>query len=342
MDIDDAALVERVQAGDIAAFEPLVEKYRQRVYRLAYNVLRNSEDAMDVAQEAFIKAYQAMPTFRGQSAFYTWLFRIAMNVAHDKARQRGAQGRAFGTERVTEEEWERTMPDSSEEPDRAAARAQDRERITRALEALPEHHRAIIMLSDLEGLSYREIADVLDIPMGTVMSRLHNARKRLRAVLGPLLALLLAIGALLVPVAAHAQQVVRFGARVLLATEAPPGASAKLTPQPIDERLEAFIPKLRQLFKYREYTSLERHRAQVPVGATERWVVPGDRLLELTPDAVFNHTVRFRLRLMRGNMAELNANIQAARGNPAVIGGPRFSEGVLIIIVWANAEPEGR
>ena len=75
------------------------------------------------------------------------------------------------------------------------------------------------------------------------------------------------------------------------------------------------------------------------VGATERWVVPGDRLLELTPDAVFDNTVRFRLRLVRGNMAELNANIQAARGNPAVIGGPRFSEGVLIIIVWANAEP---
>src|SRR2546425_3014354 len=135
-DVDERALVERVRAGDVAAFEPLVEKYRQRVYRLAYNVLRNSEDAYDVAQEAFIKAYQAMPGFRGQSAFYTWLFRIVMNVAHDKARQRGAQGRAFGTERVTEEEWERTMPDPGEEPDDAAARAEERARITRALEAL--------------------------------------------------------------------------------------------------------------------------------------------------------------------------------------------------------------
>ena len=342
MDTDDAALVERVRAGDVAAFEPLVEKYRQRVYRLAYNVLRNSEDAWDVAQEAFIKAYQALPAFRGQSAFYTWLFRIAMNVAHDKARQRGAQGRAFGTERVTEEEWERTMPDPGEEPDAAAARGEERARITRALDALPEHHRAIIMLSDLEGLSYREIADVLNIPMGTVMSRLHNARKRLRAALGPLLLVLLAVGTLLAPGVAGAQQVVRFGARVLLATENAPGASARFTPQPIDERLEAFLPRLRQLFKYREYTSLERHRAQVPVGSTERWVVPGDRLLELTPDAVFDNTVRFRLRLMRGSMAELNANIQAARGNPAVIGGPRFSEGVLIIIVWANAAPEAR
>jgi hypothetical protein len=129
---------------------------------------------------------------------------------------------------------------------------------------------------------------------------------------------------------------------VLLATDTAPGASARFTPQPMDERLEAFMPRLRQLFKYREYTSLERHRAQVPVGSTERWVVSGDRLLELTPDAVFDNTVRFRLRLMRGSMAELNANIQAARGNPAVIGGPRFSEGVLIIIVWANAAPEPR
>ncbi len=128
MDTDDGALVERVRGGDVAAFEPLVEKYRQRVYRLAYNVLRNQEDAWDVAQESFIKAYQALPSFRGQSAFYTWLFRIVMNVAHDKARQRGAVGRAFGTERVTEEEWERTMPDPGEEPDAAAARAEQRAR----------------------------------------------------------------------------------------------------------------------------------------------------------------------------------------------------------------------
>ena len=342
MDTDDAALVERVRGGDVAAFEPLVEKYRQRVYRLAYNVVRNSEDAWDVAQEAFIKAYQALPGFRGQSAFYTWLFRIVMNVAHDKVRQRGAQGRAFGTERVAEEEWERTMPDPGEEPDTAAARAEQRARITRALDALPEHHRAIIMLSDLEGLSYREIADVLNIPMGTVMSRLHNARKRLRAVLGPLVVVLATFAALLVPTPAPAQQVVRFGARVLLASDVPPSATPRVAPQPMDERLEAFLPKLRQIFKYREYTSLERHRAEVPVGATERWVVPGDRQLELTPDSVHDRTVRFRLRLMRGPTAELATNIQAARGNPAVIGGPRFSDGVLIIIVWANAEPEPR
>jgi RNA polymerase sigma-70 factor (ECF subfamily) len=343
VDTDDGTLVERVRGGDVAAFEPLVEKYRQRVYRLAFNVLRDEEDARDVAQEAFIKAYKALPSFRGQSAFYTWLFRIVMNVAHDKARQRGAAGRAFGTERVTEEEWERTMPDPGEAPDAAAARAEQRARITRALEALPEHHRAIIMLSDLEGLSYREIADVLNIPMGTVMSRLHNARKRLRSVFGPVLLVLAVLATLVAAVPAAAQApVVRFGARVLLASDAPPPASTRIAPQPIDERLEAFLPKLRQLFKYREYTSLERHRAEVPVGSTERWAVAGDRQLELTPENVTDRTVRFRLKLTRGNTAELNANIQAARGNPAVIGGPRFADGVLIIIVWANSDPAPR
>src|SRR3970282_2204272 len=98
MDTDDAALVERCRNGDVAAFEPLVEKYRQRVWRLAYNILRDREEAWDVAQEAFIRAYQALPSFRGQSAFYTWLYRIVMNLAADRVRQPAARGRECGTE----------------------------------------------------------------------------------------------------------------------------------------------------------------------------------------------------------------------------------------------------
>src|SRR6185369_12074850 len=90
-DLDDAALIERCRAGDIAAFEPLVEKYRQRVWRLAFNVVRDREEAWDVAQEAFVRAWQALPNFRGQSAFYTWLFRIVMNVAADRVRARAAR-----------------------------------------------------------------------------------------------------------------------------------------------------------------------------------------------------------------------------------------------------------
>jgi RNA polymerase sigma-70 factor (ECF subfamily) len=345
VDTDDAALIERCRAGDVAAFEPLVEKYRQRVWRLAYNTLRDREEAWDVAQEAFIRAYQALPSFRGQSAFYTWLYRIVVNVAADRARSRGAQGRAFGTERVPEEDWDRVLPDQNpgeEAPDARALRGEQRARIVRALDTLSEDHRKIIMLSDLEGLSYREIAETLDIPMGTVMSRLHNARRRLRDALGPLLVLLAALGALFAlmaaPLAAEAQ-VVRFGARVLLGADGPPPVNVRLAPPARDERLEAFIPKLRQLFRYREYYSLERYRVEVPVGTLQSWSVPGDRWLELLPESVAGDTVRMRLKLVRGPVVELVTDIRAARGNPAVIGGPRHGDGVLIIIVWANAHP---
>jgi RNA polymerase sigma-70 factor (ECF subfamily) len=349
VDNDDAALIERCRAGDVAAFEPLVEKYRQRVWRLAYNLLRDREEAWDVAQEAFIRAYQALPSFRGQSAFYTWLYRIVMNVAADRARSRGARGRAFGTERVPEEEWDRVLPDQNpaeEAPDAAAARREQRRKIDQALGTLPEHHRKIVVLSDLEGLSYREIADTLEIPMGTVMSRLHNARKRLREALKPLLLVLLVFGALLArmaPLPAHAgDPVVRFGARVLLGTDAPLPAGLQAAPAAGDERMVAFIPKLRQLFRYREYASLERYRAEVPVGTLQTWLVPGDRRLELLPESVTGDTVRMRLKLVRGSMTELVTDIRAARGNPAVIGGPKHGEGALIIIVWANANPEPR
>ena len=346
MDTDDAALIQRCRAGDVAAFEPLVEKYRQRVWRLAYNTLRDREEAWDVAQEAFIRAYQALPSFRGQSAFYTWLYRIVMNVAADKARSRGAQGRAFGTERVPEEDWDRVLPDQNpggEAPDAAAARREQRGKIMQALDTLSEDHRKIIMLSDLEGLSYREIADTLDIPMGTVMSRLHNARKRLRDALGPLLVLLVAVGALFAvlataPLDAEAQ-VVRFGARVLLGADGPPPQHVRLAPLEHDERLEAFIPKLRQLFRYREYYSLERYRIEVPVGTMQSWSVPGERWLHLLPESVAGDTVRMRVKLVRGPVTELVTEIRAARGSPAVIGGPRYGDGVLIIIVWANANP---
>jgi RNA polymerase sigma-70 factor (ECF subfamily) len=356
VDTDDAALVERCRAGDVAAFEPLVEKYRQRVWRLAYNVLRDREEAWDVAQEAFIKAYQALPSFRGQSAFYTWLYRIVMNVAADRGRSRGAQGRAFGTERVPEEDWERVLSDQNpgdESPDEAAARTEDRAKIMKALDTLSEDHRRIVMLSDLEGLSYREIAETLDIPMGTVMSRLHNARKRLRDALGPLLLLLLAVGAAFAlalatpPLHAQAPQapqpaVVRFGSRVLVGTDGALPVGLKPVGGEGDERLTAFMPKLRQLFRYKEYASLARYRAEVPVGTQQTWAIPGDRTLEVLPESVSGDTVRMRVRLRRGNVNEVVTNIQAARGNPAVIGGPKYDTGVLIVIVWANAHPERR
>jgi RNA polymerase sigma-70 factor, ECF subfamily len=336
VDTDEAILIERCRAGDLAAFEPLVEKYRQRVYRLAYNVLRDPDEAWDVAQDAFIRAFQALPSFRGDSAFYTWLFRIVMNVARDRARQHAARGRAFGTERVDEKDWDRVLVDQATSPDAHATQVEERDRIARALATLSEPHRAIIMLSDLEGLSYREIAEVLNIPMGTVMSRLHNARRRLRDALGPLLVVILALLLALAAAVADAQSVVRFGTRIVLATDGPPPETTSKAPDPPDERLETVLPKLRQLFRYNNYTSLERYRAEVPVGTTQRWAVPGDRKLEVTPQNVKGGSVSFNVRLARGSVTELSTNIQAQSGNPAVIGGPKHGSGTLIIILWTN------
>ena len=346
--IDERALIQRCIAGDAVAFEPLVEKYRQRVWRLAYQVLHDREEAWDVAQEAFVRAFHSLPSFRGQSAFYTWLFRITVNVATDRHRQRGAQARAFGPERVTEEEWARSTPDPGRGPDQEAARAEQRERIRRALDALPPKARTIIMLSDVEGLSYREIAEVLNCPIGTVMSRLHNARKRLKGLLGPMLALIVSLALTLAwAIPAQAQQIIRFGVRIMEAsnTPAPEGQGAlknPASPTPeaeTDERMKRILPRLRTLFRYTDYTTLDRQRVEGPLGTQQRFAVPGERWLEVTPDQLQGNHVRMRVRLLRGAHSEVNAAIQAAPGAPAVLGGPPYGNGVLIIILWANPNP---
>ncbi|MGH7333310.1 MAG: sigma-70 family RNA polymerase sigma factor [Candidatus Rokuibacteriota bacterium] len=357
MSSDDRILVERCQAGDLTAFEPLVEKYRQRVWRLAHNVLRDREEAWDVAQEAFIRAYQALPSFRGQSAFYTWLFRIVMNLAADRVRQRAARGRAFGTERIPEEDWERVMRDQGVGPDSSAAQTEDRERITKALDTLSEDHRTIIMLSDLEGLSYREIAEVLDVPMGTVMSRLHNARRRLRDALGAFLALVCALVLTWGAGTASAQTPtapappgpdasaspplprVHVGARVFLASDGPPPAEVPPNPFPADARVDTYVLKLRQLLRYRQYHPLQQMLGNVPMGTTHRATLAGDRQLELTPEGMRERAVQLRVRLVRGNLTEVTTNIAATPGTAVVIGGPRYSDGVLIILLWANPNP---
>ncbi|HEV8310273.1 MAG TPA: sigma-70 family RNA polymerase sigma factor [Methylomirabilota bacterium] len=243
MSSEDRETVQRVQAGETEAFELLVEKYKRKTFRLAYSVLRDQEEALDVAQEAFVKAFRSLPKFKGDSAFYTWLFRITMNLALDRKRQRATRARSMGTDDVPPEEWERTAVATDPDPEAEATSAERRAQIARGLESLSEQHRSIIILSDIEGLSYREIAEVLAIPMGTVMSRLHNARKRLRDALGPgflgaLLALALLSG---LAVSGHAQappppgpvpQVCVY-ALVILASNAPeplPGSTLKPTP----------------------------------------------------------------------------------------------------------------
>jgi RNA polymerase sigma-70 factor (ECF subfamily) len=354
--LDERELIRRCQAGEVAAFEPLVEKYRQRIWRLAYQILRDREEAWDCAQEAFVRAYQSLPAFRGQAGFYTWLFRITVNLATDRHRARGARARALGGEPVSEEEWARTAPDPDAPPDALAARAQARERIARALDALPLPARTIIMLSDIEGLTYREIAQVLNCPIGTVMSRLHNARKRLRKLLGPMLGVLvLALGALLAaPAGVLAEPVVRFGVRVLHASNPPPPASVTAPGQrhlvpptgaprgpaaETDERLRRILPRLQTLFRYTDYQTLDRHRAEVPLGTQQRFPLPGPRVLEVIPDQLHGQTVRLKVSLFRGEQQELATSIMAAPGAPAVLGGPPHGDGVLIIILWANPNP---
>jgi hypothetical protein len=160
--------------------------------------------------------------------------------------------------------------------------------------------------------------------MGTVMSRLHNARKRLRRVLGPLLLVLLAL-IVMMPAVAAAQAMVRFSAQVLVAADGP-GVG-----EPIPADLEYLVPRLRQTLRYRDYTLVNQYRGQAPVGGSQRFSVPGDRQLEITPESA--SPVRLRVRLVRGGLAEVNTSIQAAPGAPAVIGGPRHAGGVLIIVV---------
>ncbi|HEX9749049.1 MAG TPA: sigma-70 family RNA polymerase sigma factor [Methylomirabilota bacterium] len=338
--IDEPALIQRCIAGDAAAFEPLVEKYRQRVWRLAYQVLHDREEAWDVAQEAFVRAFHSLPSFRGQSAFYTWLFRITVNVATDRHRQRGARARAFGPERVTEEEWARSTPDPGRGPDQEAARAEQRERIRRAFDALPPKARTIIMLSDVEGLSYREIAEVLNCPIGTVMSRLHNARKRLKGLLGPMLAMILWLGLTLVwAVPVQAQQIIRFGVRVLEAS-IQPALSASVEPEiEADEHMKRILPRLRALFRYDHYTTLHRQRVEGPLGAQQRFAIPGERWLEVTPDQLEGRSVRMKVRLLKGTNPDVSMHIVAAPRAPAVLAGPSYGKGVLVIILWANPNP---
>ena len=359
-DVDERLLIERCRAGDIAAFEPLVEKYRQRVWRLAFQVLRDREEAWDCAQDAFVRAFQSLASFRGQSAFYTWLFRIAMNVATDRLRARGARARAFGNQPVPAEEWERTAPDPGERPDQAAVGAERRLQIRRALDALPPNARTIIMLSDVEGLSYREIASVLNCPIGTVMSRLHNARKRLRSALGPMLLLLvcLALAAAApwspasgqtpppAPAAAPPKGLVHFEVRVLQASNppapqaAPAGKQAPAPARPtigqMDERLKQIVPRLSKLFRYSDYTPLEHHNVDVEFGASKRLPAPGDRSLEVTPMDLQGKSVRMQVRLLKSEKSVMTSNIVANPGAPAIIGGPHHGTGVLIIIIWAD------
>jgi RNA polymerase sigma-70 factor, ECF subfamily len=185
----DALLVERVQRGDKRAFEMLVEKYQRRLARLVSRLVKDPGEVEDVTQEAFIKAYRALPSFRGDSAFYTWLYRIGVNTAKNHL---VATGRRAPTS--TEVEAEEAEGFESGEllrdintPESLLLSKEIGETVNAAIDALPEELRSAIQLRELEGMSYEEIAQLMDCPIGTVRSRIFRAREAIAERLKPLL-----------------------------------------------------------------------------------------------------------------------------------------------------------
>jgi RNA polymerase sigma-70 factor, ECF subfamily len=178
-DTSDLSLVQRVQRGDKSAFDVLVRKYQHKVVKLVMRYMRDPADAEDVAQEAFIKAYRALPQFRGDSAFYTWLYRIAINTAKNAIVSRDRSPVEYDLDLQNSEEsydMQGRLADT-ETPEALVLTEEIRTIVNRAIEALPEDLRTAIVLRELEGMSYEEIAAAMECPVGTVRSRIFRARE---------------------------------------------------------------------------------------------------------------------------------------------------------------------
>jgi len=185
----DQRLVERAQAGEKRAFDLLVAKYQRKLSRLLSRFIRDPAEVEDVAQEAFVKAYRALPSFRGDSAFYTWLYRIGINTAKNHLV-------AMGRRAPTTTEYDADEAESFEDgdqlrdintPESLLMTRQIGETVNAAMDALPEELRTAIQLREIEGLSYEEIAAIMNCPIGTVRSRIFRAREAIAAKLRPLL-----------------------------------------------------------------------------------------------------------------------------------------------------------
>ena len=170
------ALVRRVQKGDKAAFDALVLKYQHKVLKLVQRYVRNPAEAEDVAQEAFIKAWRALPAFRGDSAFYTWLYRIAINTAKNSLVASGRRPVSCDIDLQDGAPAQARMADTAT-PEALALTEEIRRTVNRAIQALPGDLRTAIVLRELEGLSYEEISGAMDCPVGTVRSRIFRARE---------------------------------------------------------------------------------------------------------------------------------------------------------------------
>ena len=188
-DLNDAELITRVLKGEREAYRPIVLRYQGRLHAMVMGMVRNGEDAKDITQNAFIKAYENLATFRIESSFYTWLYRIAMNLAIDHCRKGVRRKTSALDDSVAPRDDDGTILQSTtiDNAHQALARKELQKRIFAALDDIPEEHREVVLLREIEGLSYKEIAEVLDIPEGTVMSRLFYARKKLQAALKDLM-----------------------------------------------------------------------------------------------------------------------------------------------------------
>ncbi len=176
----DREMLDVVLQGDTTAYRGLVEKYQERVYAMVYGMLRNREDATDITQEAFVKAYRSLASFRLESSFYTWLYRIAMNLAIDLIRKRKRRREVGYEDGVAARDEDGTVHamHQGDSPRRVLERRQLYKQIMDAMDQLPADQKQVILLRELEGLPYREIAEIMGIPEGTVMSRLFYARKK--------------------------------------------------------------------------------------------------------------------------------------------------------------------
>jgi len=186
---EDQVLVERVQKGDSQAYNLLVLKYQSRINHLISRFVRNTADVEDVAQEAFIKAYKALKNFRGDSQFYTWLYRIAINTAKNHlvaSGRRSPQGATLDAQEAEQYEGAYALQESAT-PDREIQAEEMKQTVNNAIATLPEDLRTAITLRELEGLNYEEIAMVMDCPIGTVRSRIFRAREAIDKQLKPLL-----------------------------------------------------------------------------------------------------------------------------------------------------------
>jgi RNA polymerase sigma factor RpoE len=182
---EEMALVERARRGDMSAYDDLVRRYQERIYATVYHMTSNHEDANDLAQESFIKAYQALKSFKGGSSFYTWIYRIAVNKTINflKQRKNRAHMSLNDLDFNAEHDPDLVALVSDKTPRRDIGLSELQEKLNAALQKLSEHHRLVVTLHDVQGLSHEEIAKIMDCNIGTVRSRLFYARQQLQAYL---------------------------------------------------------------------------------------------------------------------------------------------------------------